>query len=199
MSVILGLTGGIATGKSTITKLFAAEKIPVVDADIVSRDLLNKDGECFQKVIDAFGEDVVSLTGEINRKLLGRMIFDDSEKREKLNKIVHPIVRKIIENRLEIEKRDSNIVLLVVPLMFEVGFDDLCDKIIAIDVSETNQVERLMIRDNISREDAIKRVASQMNTKEKIKKADYVINNNESIIQAKKDFKNILEKMGTTS
>ncbi len=193
MSVVIGLTGGIATGKSTITKLFVGEKIPVIDTDVISRDLLNKDGECFNAVVEAFGEEIVSLTGEINRKQLGRIIFDDSEKREKLNSIVHPIVRKITESMLEIEKRVSNVVLLVVPLMFEVGFDNLCDKVIVIDVSKTNQVERMMIRDNISREDCIKRISAQMTTAEKIKKADYVINNNETIIQAKKDFKMILD------
>ncbi len=195
MSVVIGLTGGIATGKSTITKLFAAEKIPVVDADAISRDLLNRDGECFQEVIDAFGEEIVSLTGEINRKQLGRIIFDDCEKRKKLNSIIHPVVKKIIENMIEIEKHNSDVVLLVVPLMFEVGFDSFCDKVVVVDVSETNQVERLMVRDNISREDAVKRITAQMSTKEKIKKADYVINNNDTIIQAKKDFKRILDSL----
>lgn len=195
MSVVLGLTGGIATGKSTITKLFVNEKIPVIDTDVIARDLLNKEGKCFQEVVEAFGEDIVSLTGEINRKQLGRIIFDDGEQRKKLNGIVHPVVRKVTENRIEIERRSSDIVLVVVPLMFEVGFDELCDKIIAIDVSETNQVERLMVRDNVTKDEAIKRIASQMSTQEKIERSDYVINNNDSIIQAMKDFKAILEQL----
>ncbi len=195
MSVVLGLTGGIATGKSTITKLFVAEKIPVIDTDEIARDLLNKDGECFQDVVDAFGEEIISLTGEINRKQLGRIIFDDESKRLKLNSIVHPVVRNITENMIEIEKRNSDIVLLVVPLMFEVGFDDLCDRIIAIAVSRTNQIERLMIRDNISREDAVKRIETQISTGDKVRKSNYIINNNETIIQAKKDFKKIIDDL----
>ncbi len=195
MSVVLGLTGGIATGKSTITKLFVTEKIPVIDTDVIARDLLNKDGECFAAVIEAFGEEIISLTGGVNRKMLGRIIFNDPEKRKLLNSIVHPVVRRITETKIDMEKRVSDIVLVVVPLMFEVGFDDLCDKIITIDVTMTNQVERLMIRDSISREDSIKRISSQMSTAEKIEKSDYVINNNETIIQAKKDFKKILEEV----
>lgn len=183
---IIGLTGGIATGKSTVSNMFKQLNIPVIDADIIAKKLLDIDGLAYKEVIEAFGPDIVMKSSHINRKELGRIIFNDIKKRELLNSIVHPKVyeilkRKIAEHRLN----EEDIVVVDIPLLFESKMDKLTNINIVVFVDRETQFQRLISRDNITKEDAISRINSQMPLTEKVVLADIVIDNSQSILDTK--------------
>ena len=193
---ILGLTGGIASGKSTVSKFFLDEGIPVIDTDLIARNLLNKGTEVYQEVITFFSDEILLTNQEINRKKLGRIIFSNPQKREKLNAIVHPQVRK--EVSLEISKHQetgTNILVLDVPLLFETNYQELVDFTIVVYTSPLKQLERLIDRDSITKEYAKMKIDSQMPLDDKVKLADYVIDNSFSILDTKRDFKKILKDL----
>jgi dephospho-CoA kinase len=196
MTKVVGLTGGIATGKSTVSKMFSESLIPVIDTDTIARDLLNKDTECYQEVVGYFGEEILFLNHEIDRKKLGKIIFHDKEKRQKLNDIVHPKVIHIVLNEIEKHKELGTKILVVdVPLLYESGFDQYMDDVIVVYTNKEMQKERLMSRDNINSDYADKKMNAQMSLEEKVKQADYVIDNSKSILETKKAFNKIVEEL----
>jgi dephospho-CoA kinase len=196
MTKVVGLTGGIATGKSTVSKMFSESLIPVIDTDTIARDLLNKDTECYQEVVGYFGEEILFLNHEIDRKKLGKIIFHDEEKRQKLNDIVHPRVINIVLSEIEKHKGLGTKILVVdVPLLYESGFDQYMDDVIVVYTNKEMQKERLMSRDNINSDYADKKMNAQMSLEEKVKQADYVIDNSKSILETKKAFNKIVEEL----
>ncbi len=196
MTLVLGLTGGIATGKSTVAKMFEDRNITVIDTDKIARELLNKGTESYNEVIKFFTSDILLTNGEINRKKLGRIIFANAQKREKLNSIVHPRVLKIVDAEIQKSRdKDEKVIVLDVPLLFESGFDKKVDKTIVVYTSHKAQVKRLMERDLIKREYAEMKINAQMSINDKVDIADYVINNSLSILNTKKDFNKILEEL----
>lgn len=187
MNLVIGITGGISSGKSTASNYIKDKGYKIIDADIISRQIMEYNKEGYIRVKKAFPE---AFVGDVlDRKLLASIIFNDYHKREVLNNIMHPIIKeKIIE---EINKSEG-IVFLDVPLLFETHFDDLCDVTILISVDKETQIKRLMARDNIEREYAVKKIDSQMSLEEKAKKADYVIYNNQSIDILKNNIDEVL-------
>lgn len=195
----IGLTGGIATGKSTVSKMFADYGIPVIDTDVIARDLLRKGTKTYQQIVDTFGADILLTNGDIGRKHLARMIFEDPNKRLKLNSLTHPLVKEEVYVLLAKYERDNSpIVLIDVPLLFESKFDDIVDNIVVVFTTLDKQIERLVDRDAISKEYAITKIEAQMPLTQKIALADYVIDNSKSIIQTKKDFLKIIEELEVT-
>lgn len=196
MTLVLGLTGGIATGKSTVAKMFEERNIPVIDTDQIARELLNKGTESYNEVIKFFTSDILLTNGEINRKKLGRIIFSNAQKREKLNSILHPRVLNIVDAEIQKSKdKDEKVIVLDVPLLFESEFDKKVDKTIVVYTSHAEQVKRLMERDLIKREYAEMKINAQMSINDKVDIADFVINNSLSILNTKKDFNKILEEL----
>lgn len=194
--IILGLTGGIATGKSTVSKFFVDAGIPVIDCDLIARELLNKGTETYKKVIEFFSSDILLTNDEINRKMLGRIIFSNHQKREQLNNMVHPQVRLVVEKRIKEYKENKEKVIVVdVPLLFETNYQEIVDKTIVVYAKPEQQLERLMSRDHISEEYAKMRIDSQMPLSKKIELADYVVDNSYSILSTKKDYINILKDL----
>jgi dephospho-CoA kinase len=197
MSTILGLTGGIATGKSTVAKMFVEKGIPVIDTDLISRNLLNKGTEVYYEIVDAFSSEILHTSLDINRKKLGRKIFSNPQKRAKLNEIVHPKVKEIVDNEIAKYKNlGTKIIVIDVPLLFETDYQDIIDKTIVVYTSLKQQLNRLISRDNISKEYAQMKINAQMSLSEKVDLADYVINNSFSILDTKKDFNKILKDLG---
>ncbi|ERJ11500.1 dephospho-CoA kinase [Haloplasma contractile] len=196
MSIVIGLTGGIATGKSTVAKMFDEEDIPVIDTDKIARDVVDKGKPAYEKIVHHFSDDILLCTGHINRKKLGKIVFKDREERETLNDIVHPEVRRVVEKQIRRNTLlDEDIIVVDVPLLFESGFDELVDYTLVVFTDTTTQLERLMSRDSIKKEDAEKRINSQMSIKEKIVMADYKIDNSMSILETKRQFKQIHNKL----
>lgn len=199
MTTILGLTGGIATGKSTVTDMFLAKGVPVIDTDVIAKELLSPGTVPYQEVVEAFGRDILLSDGSIHRKKLGQIVFRNEHKRQLLNDIVHPHVRQVVEHELAIHReRNKPLVVIDVPLLFETDFDALCDKTVCVYTTREQQIARLVERDQIDATYANIKIDAQMPLTEKCAKADFVIDNSKSILETKKAFNQIIEQLEVT-
>ncbi|MBZ4683882.1 MAG: dephospho-CoA kinase [Fusobacteriaceae bacterium] len=187
----LGLTGGIACGKSEVSKIFNELGLVIIDADKISHNI-SKRQDVIEEIKLEFGNEVIK-NNEINREALGKLIFNNKELREKLNNIMHPKIINEIKKQIENNKNEKNIILDI-PLLFEAKLEYLCDKTLLIVAEKETQIARLMKRDNISREYAIKKIESQMNIEEKKKLADFIIDNSGSKDELKEKIKNFYNK-----
>ncbi|MCL6570323.1 MAG: dephospho-CoA kinase [Bacillus sp. (in: Bacteria)] len=179
MSLVIGLTGGIASGKSTVSTMFKNLNITVVDADIEARLAVMKGETAYYKIIAEFGKEILLENEEIDRQKLGSIIFHQAEKRQRLNEIVHPEVRKRMRGKMEESKRNNEeVVVLDIPLLFESKLTFMADKTILVYVDNETQLKRLMERNNFTTIEAEARIHSQMPMSEKVKLADAVIDNN---------------------
>ena len=179
MTVIVGLTGGIAMGKTTISQFLKSKAIPVVDADQIAHEILAVD-EVKVKLMDTFGESILDKNQNIDRRKLGPIVFNDQRQLEKLNIIVQPYIRTEIVRQLDTFSA-SKVVVLDAPVLFEQGYEKMVDYLMVIKTSAQIQVERLMQRDSLNEIDAQKRIQAQMPIEEKVKKADIVIDTSGTI------------------
>jgi dephospho-CoA kinase len=195
----VGLTGGIASGKSTVAEIFAALGAKVLDADEVARKVILPGQPAWTKIRQTFGEYFFHADGRVNRSRLRKAIFTDPEKRKELDDIVHPEVMREIENRSkELSASDQDRVMLVdVPLLLEVGMAHRFDKVILVYVSERVQIKRLRQRDMTSTQEAKQALSAQMPLSDKLGQADYVIDNSgtleETRVQVEKVWEELLE------
>ncbi|MGG3560395.1 dephospho-CoA kinase [Neobacillus rhizosphaerae] len=197
MSLVIGLTGGIASGKSTVSTMFKEMNIPVVDADVEARLAVMKGEVAYFQIIDTFGKDILLEDGEIDRQKLGSIIFHQEEKRKLLNEIVHPEVRKRMIGQVEkASQTGEEVIVLDIPLLFESKLTYMVEKTILVYVNYDTQLERLMKRNSLSIDDAKARIQSQMPLNEKMRLADAVINNNGSVEETKKQLINVLTQLG---
>lgn len=179
MTVIVGLTGGIAMGKTTISQFLKSKAIPVVDADQIAHEILTVD-EVKVKLMDTFGESILDKNQNIDRRKLGPIVFNDQRQLEKLNIIVQPYIRTEMVRQLDTFSA-SKVVVLDAPVLFEQGYEKMVDYLMVIKTSAQIQVERLMQRDSLNEIDAQKRIQAQMPIEEKVKKADIVIDTSGTI------------------
>lgn len=185
MTEVIGITGGIASGKSLISAYLADKGYPIVDADIVAREVVAPHTPGIQAIHRAFGDLVIKPDGNLDRKRLGTMVFNDSGKLNKLNEILQPLIRQKIESSLEtLRNQDHSLVFLVVPLLYEQGYQSLCNQVIVVYVKPEVQLARLMHRDHLGKVAAQARIDAQMPLKQKAAMADLVINNNGDANQA---------------
>jgi len=197
MALIVGLTGGIASGKSTVSNMFKAMGITVIDADVESRLAVEIGEPAYREIIATFGEGILQPDGAINRPKLGALIFHDEEKRQRLNQIVHPEVRRRMNRKKqEALARGENVVVLDIPLLFESNLTTMVDKTILVYVDPDIQLNRLMERNGLTMDEAKARIDSQMPLSEKIQLADAVINNNGSLSETKDQLDEILSDWG---
>ncbi|PWA38464.1 dephospho-CoA kinase, P-loop containing nucleoside triphosphate hydrolase [Artemisia annua] len=190
---LVGLTGGIATGKSTVSNLFKANGFPVVDADVVARNVLKKGTGGWKKVVAAFGEEILQENGEVDREKLGAIIFTDPSKRQLLNKLLAPYIAFGIWSEVfKLWIKGCNIIILDVPLLYEAKMDRWTKPNIVVWVDPKIQLKRLMVRDVISAQDARYKINAQMPLDVKKSKADLVIDNNGSLEDLNENFKKIL-------
>ncbi len=195
MSLTIGLTGGIASGKSTVSKMFAQMGITVIDADIEARLAVEKGEKAYNDIVQYFGDEILHQDGSINRAKLGAIVFNNDEKRQALNSFVHPSVRnRMLAKKEQAEKEGAAVIVLDIPLLFESNLQYMADKVILVYVDESTQLQRLMKRNGLSEEEARARISSQMPLKDKIKLADYVIDNNGGVEETGRQLKQILDK-----
>jgi dephospho-CoA kinase len=195
MALIIGLTGGIASGKSTVSRMLLNLNIPVIDADIEARKAVEKGEKAYLQIVETYGTDILSENGEIDRVKLGSIVFHDEEKRLQLNTIVHPAVREKMNSEKErILNSGNRVVVLDIPLLFESKLTHLVEKTILVYVEEEVQLQRLMARNQLSEVEATARIQSQIPLKNKIKLADEVINNNGTVEETREQLIQILKK-----
>ncbi len=185
---VIGLTGGIATGKSTVSAILKKAGAEIIDADRIAREVVKKGLPAYREIVENFGETVLLSNGEINRSVLGDLIFNDPRKKQLLNRIVHPHVRRETNRQLKDMEKSSpdTIAVLDIPLLFEAEMHKDLSEVIVVYAPEHIQVERLMKRDNISDADAAARVRSQMPIEEKKKRATIVIDNSGTMQDTRK-------------
>lgn len=195
MSMIIGLTGGIASGKSTVSQMLRELGFPIVDADAIARKVVEPNNEAYEQIIAYFGNEILNDDKTLHRKKLGTIIFNDESKRKVLNDIVHPAIRKqMITEKEMYESEGHQTIIFDIPLLFEGDSKYLVDKKLLVFVDEQTQLERLLARDQTTMEDATSRIASQMPLKDKVALADAVINNNGRVEDTKAQLLDILTK-----
>jgi dephospho-CoA kinase len=175
---VFGLTGGIGSGKSTVAALLRDRGVEVVDADALAREAVAKGSAGLSQVVEAFGDAVLDASGDLDRKRLGALVFDNAEERRRLNAITHPIVRELSQQRFaELDRQGVELAAYDVPLLFEVGLDHVMRPVVVVHASEATQVERVVRRDGLSEDEARARIRAQLPLAEKRARADYVIEN----------------------
>ncbi|MDR9441055.1 MAG: dephospho-CoA kinase, partial [Halomonas sp.] len=173
--MIIGVTGGIASGKSTVARAFATRGIPWVDADEVAREVVAPGEPALAEITEQFGREVLAPDGSLNRRALRDIVFADSEARQRLERITHPRIRQRLAAHLErLQAQGAPYVLLVSPLLFESGQDAMVDRCLVIDVPEATQIARTAARDDVDDAQARAIVAAQMPRVERLARADDV-------------------------
>jgi dephospho-CoA kinase len=193
LTLVIGLTGGIASGKSTVANMLIDKGITVIDADIIAKQAVEKGMPAYRQIIDEFGEDILLENGDIDRRKLGALVFTNEQKRLALNSIVHPAVREeMLKRRDESIANQETFVVLDIPLLFESKLESLVDKIIVVSVTKELQLERLIKRNQLTEEEALSRIRSQMPLEEKVSRADNVIDNSGTLEETKQQLEEIL-------
>jgi len=196
---IIGLTGGIASGKSTVSRTVASLGAKIINTDEISHQIIEPGQPAWADIVKFFGNEVVNPDNTINRVKLGAIVFQDPASLQQLNSFTHPRVMERLRTDLrQIEdEQPEAIVFMEVPLLYETNMEKLCREVWVVWVGSETQVVRLMARDNISRDDAIRRISSQMPLEEKAKRADKVIDNSgtveETIVITTRYFNEILQ------
>jgi dephospho-CoA kinase len=197
---IIGLTGGIASGKSTVSRALQDLGAIVIDADEVAHTIIEPGKPAWEDIVEHFGSEVLNPDQTIDREKLGAIVFNDPERLQELNQITHPRVGEQFKQMIKnIKSQQADAVLFIeVPLLYETHMDRICDEVWVVWVDEETQIQRLMKRDGLSREDALKRIDAQMSLDEKARRADFVIDNRfsveETIESATIYYNNIISK-----
>ena len=191
--MILGLTGGIGSGKSTVSKIFLSMGIKVFDADLIAKDILETE-QVKEEIKEKFGKEFINLkSNSVDKELLKKEVFNNSKKLNILNGIVHPRVVDIYKKKYLEFKDKKEIVIFDVPLLFEVNLERYCDKVIVVDIDLKVQIERIKNRDNIDVTLINKIIAAQMSREERNIKADILIENNGSLEELKQKIEKIIK------
>ena len=173
--LVIGLTGGIGSGKSTVADMFADLQVPIIDMDRIARQVVETGMPALEKITHAFGTDLLTANGKLDRQRLGEIIFDSAEKRHQLEAILHPIIRE--ETKRQLALLEAAYCIVVIPLLLESDQHALVDRILVVDAPESVQVSRVTQRDGISAAQAEKILASQVDRQSRLNAADEIIKN----------------------
>ena len=192
---IIGITGGIASGKSTVTEFLRQQGYQVIDADQVVHELQEPGGRLYQALLSTFGPAILQEDGRLDRPKLGAMIFGNPELLAQSSQIQNRIIREELAGRRDMLAETEDIFFMDLPLLFELQYEDWFDQIWLVDVTEETQLSRLMTRNALSQDEAEKRIAAQLSLQEKRKRADVLIDNNGSLEETRQQIRNALQKL----
>jgi dephospho-CoA kinase len=195
--LIVGLTGGWATGKTLVAEEFKRLGAYLVDADEIAREITRPGTPAYREIAREFGGKIIKPDGTIDRKALGRIVFSDPARLKRLNEITHPRIIHEMEVLIEELKKEhpGEVIVVDAPLLIEVGLDKKMDKVVVVYADEVTQIERIMKREGISREEAKRRIGAQLPTKNKAGLADFVIDGNGGVDETVKAVKSIYERL----
>ena len=192
---VIGLTGGIASGKSSIARFFEEHGVPVIDADQLAREAVMPGSPALERISAIFGNEVIAADGSLDRKQLGAMVFSAYDKRHQLEEILHPEIRRLAEDRIACAASDGHrLIVYMAPLLIEAGVTDRVDEVWVVTVSPDIQLERLMLRDGIDRSEALSKIATQMPLSEKELYGKVVIDNSGTPEQTRRILEEIWER-----
>lgn len=193
----VGLTGGIGSGKSTVSKFLIEKGYKVIDADTISREVLKLYPEINEAISLAFGDDFFDKNGELIRRKLGEAIFSDKEKKKNLESIILPFIKLQIFDRMDkLEKNGEKLCFLDAPTLIETGLNKVMDKNILVWASKESQINRVIKRDNLTNEEVISRINSQIDLNEKKKIVDFIIDNNNSLEETQNQVEALIKEIG---
>lgn len=195
MSVTVGLTGGIASGKSTASAMFAELGVTVIDYDQLARDVVQPGEPALEQIVERFGADVIAPDGSLDRPALGAIVFADQTARRDLEKITHPAIRH--RAQLLAAESDGKVVVHDNPLLVEMGAAASCDHVVVVDVDPELQIERLRHNRGMSRADALARINAQATREQRLQVADFVIDNRGSVAELRRQVESILAELST--
>ena len=195
MTKIIGITGGIASGKSTVSSYLRELGQIVIDADEVVHDLQKKGGALYQVLVGWFGTEILQADGELNRKKLAALLFGSNERLAKSADLQNSIIRKELEKRRDRALQDNELVFLDIPLLYELGYEDWCNQVWLIYVDKETQIQRLMARNQLTKEEAQLRISRQMPLEEKRALADLVLENTGDLETLKSQIKRLVIEM----
>ena len=195
MARIIGITGGIASGKSTVTEFLRRQGYQVIDADQVVHELQEPGGRLYQALLSAFGPAILQEDGRLDRLKLGAMIFGNPELLAQSSQIQNQIIREELAHRRDLLAETEDIFFMDLPLLFELEYDNWFDQIWLVDVTEETQLSRLMARNVLSQEEAEKRIATQLSLQEKRNRADVLIDNNGPLELTQEQLREALQKL----
>jgi dephospho-CoA kinase len=195
--IVAGLTGGIGSGKSTVARFFEEQGAVVINADEMAHRAIRRGSAAYDRVVSLFGKDILDPDGEIDRKNLGKIVFDDPNLLLELNRIVHPIVFEAWRRKKEKIAGDTPdaVVIFEVPLLVESGAHRMVDRVIVVRTERETQIRRLMSRDRIPRKEAEKRIDAQMSLEEKLRFADAIIDGDRDLEEVQKQVGKIYEEL----
>lgn len=199
MKRVIGITGGIASGKSTVVKMVRQAGYPVIDADQLVHDLQQKGGQLYQALLDFFGQDILLPSGELNRPYLSQLIFSNPDNREASSRLQNQIIRDNLAQRRDEALTQHDLVFMDIPLLFELGYEAWFDQIWLVYVSKDTQLQRLVARGNYTAEEASQRIASQMPLADKCSLASHVINNDGSLLEIQAQVSALLAELSQKS
>ena len=195
MARIIGITGGIASGKSTVTEFLRRQGYQVIDADQVVHELQESGGRLYQALLSAFGPAILQEDGRLNRPKLGAMIFGNPELLAQSSQIQNQIIREELAHRRDLLAETEDIFFMDLPLLFELQYEEWFDQIWLVDVTVETQLSRLMTRNALSQEEAEKRIATQLSLQEKRNRADVLIDNNGPLELTQEQLREALQKL----
>jgi dephospho-CoA kinase len=196
---LIGLTGGIASGKSTVADILRRLGAAVVNADVLAREVVEPGQDAWQEIVNTFGAEVLQADKSLDRQRLRKIIFDDPDARKKLEAIIHPRVRALAEKRIrENAAAGHAVVVYEVPLLFEGNIHHWVKPVILVACAPETQIKRLGQRDQVNESDAQKHIAAQMSLAEKRKLADYTIENDGTLEDLERQVREVLEKINAT-
>lgn len=191
--LVLGITGGYGTGKTTVAGFFKKFGAKIIDADNIAHKMIRPGTKVYKKIIKHFGKDILKPDKSIERSELAKIVFSGKENIAKLNRIMHPEIKELIEERLI--RADNKLIVLDAPLLFETGLDKFLDKIIVVKARKERQFGRLLKNTGLCRKQIALRIAAQMPLSEKVRRADFVIDNNGTIARTKKQAEEIIGRI----
>lgn len=194
--MIIGLTGSIATGKSTVANMLREYDLPIVDADVIAREVVAPGTKTLAQIADVFGPETIAEDGAMDRAYIGQQIFHNSDKRDQLNAIIHPAIRAEMIAQRDAYVAEGKHVIMDIPLLFESKLQHYVDRILVVAVSSDVQLARLMERNSFSEEEARARISSQIPIAEKIAGADAVLYNDGTLDETKAQLQAVLTKWG---
>lgn len=195
MAFILGVTGGIATGKSTVVAVFREAGIPIVDGDLIAREIVEPGQPALTALVQTFGTEI--LDGDrLNRKKLGAIVFQDSAKRRVMDRLLDRYLRGAITEQIKAAAKSAPLVVADIPLLYEANYAQYMDQVAVVYLPQDVQLARLMQRDNLSEETALKRIKSQLPIEEKRQKADFIFDNQGSRAETKQQVLDWLAQKG---
>jgi len=194
-SLVIAVTGGLACGKSEVGRFLEGSGFCVCDADFLAHELMKKGSLIYSEILDFFGRDILDEKEEISRPILGALVFKDSEKREYLNRLVHPAVEEILKRWISQQRKEGRKAAALVPLLFESGMDRLDWDFTLCVVSDVQSVFQRLARRGLNRKDAIARIEAQMPLDEKKRRSDYVLNNFGDLSDLKQSLNHLLSNI----